>query len=130
MNKDKRKFEEGKPAQTHRQSALALARKISSCLIKLVFTRTNLKTKECQNALYRVLASWLDSRVSNVVVDGIMADASPLTNSVFQGTVLGPPLWNHYFGDARFAVNDKGYRETTYADDMNMYKCFKRNTPQ
>ena len=43
---------------------------------------------------------------------------STLSNSVFQGTVLGPPLWNVYYQDARRHVNDVGFLETVFADDL------------
>ena len=45
---------------------------------------------------------------------------------VFQGTVLGPPLWNQYVGDARSSVEIMGYTDTTYADDMHIFKKFDR----
>ncbi len=44
-----------------------------------------------------LLVSWLDDRVSRVVVAGRSSPEEPLTDSVFQGTVLGPPLWNLFF---------------------------------
>ena len=39
--------------------------------------------------------------------------------SVFQGTVLGPPLWNYFYADARFSVRNHGFIETAFADDCN-----------
>ncbi len=72
------------------------------------------------------LCSWLDDRVSKVVVGGQTSPAEPLTNSVFQGTVLGSPLWNLYYADARKSVAQKGYTETVFADDFNAWKGFVR----
>ena len=46
------------------------------------------------------LSSWLADRNSKVVVGGFTSCAEPLTDSVFQGTVLGPPLWNTFFADS------------------------------
>ena len=46
--------------------------------------------------------------------------------SVFQGTVLGPPSWNVFFGDAHLSL-EEGYVDTTYADDKNAYKRFGRD---
>ena len=40
------------------------------------------------------LASWLADRTSQVVLGGAASLAEVLADSVFQGTVLGPPLWN------------------------------------
>ena len=74
-----------------------------------------------------VVASWLDDRISQVVVDGAQSMVSPLTDSVFQGTVLGPPLWNQYYSDATVATGRHGYTDTTYADDMNVFKRFDRS---
>ncbi len=75
--------------------------------------------------LAKLLRSWLDDRISNVVVDGSLSVASPLVDSVFQGTVFGPPLWNQHFGDARLAVQKHGFTETVCADDMNAFKRFR-----
>ncbi len=79
--------------------------------------------------LAKLLRSWLDDRVSNVVVDGVFSKEMPLTDSVFQGTVLGPPLWNQHFADAKSAVRKHGFIETVYADDMNAFKRILRQTP-
>ena len=76
--------------------------------------------------LLSFLRSWLQDRVSEVVVGGRSAGAEPLCDSVFQGTVLGSPLWNVYYFDARKAVNDLGFLETVFADDFNCWRVFKR----
>ena len=72
--------------------------------------------------LLKVLAAWLQERSANVCVDGCMSDSFALRNSVFQGTVLGPPLWNVFYGDARHAIHEVGFEECIFADDLN---CFK-----
>ena len=46
-----------------------------------------------------------------------------LEDMVFQGTVLGPQLWN-FFADARQAINSTGHTEVVYADDLNAYKLY------
>jgi hypothetical protein len=43
---------------------------------------------------------------------------------VFQGTVIGPDLWNLFFEDARLAINEWHYTEVAYADDLNAYRVF------
>ena len=58
------------------------------------------------------LASWLEDRTSQVVLGGASSAAEPLTDSVFQGTVLGHPLWNTYVSDARRALARKHFKET------------------
>ena len=64
------------------------------------------------------LSSWLEDRVSKVVVGGAHSPEEPLTNSVYQGTVLGSPLWNLFYSDARRSVNDKGFEDSIFADDF------------
>ena len=70
------------------------------------------------------LASWLSDREAVVVAEESLSTPFDLTDSVFQGTVLGPPLWNQHFSDARASVNALNYKDTTYADDMKKIKKF------
>ena len=71
------------------------------------------------------LASWLADRISKVVLGGHTSSAEPLTDSVFQGTVLGPPLWNIFFADANRPLTKKGFSSTAFADDLNAWKAFR-----
>ena len=71
-----------------------------------------------------VLRSWLGARVAQVVVDGFRSECYNLQNSVYQGTVLGPPLWNCYYADARLATQAQGFNEIVFADDLNCFKAF------
>ena len=52
-----------------------------------------------------------------------------IKNMVYQGTVLGPPLWNIYFADAASAVNLYGFLEIIFADDLNCFKDFGLYVP-
>ena len=63
----------------------------------------------------------LEDRVSTVIVSGAHSVEEVLANSVFQGTVLGPPLWNLFYADARFSVRKLGFTETVFADDFNCW---------
>ena len=65
------------------------------------------------------LASWLEDRISNVIVSGALSPDSVLANNVFQGTVLGPPLWNLFYADACRATRKYFFTETIFADDYN-----------
>ena len=76
----------------------------------------------------RVLASWLEDRESSVVVCGTKAVPTVLANFVFQGTVLGPPLWNIFYADAALATRLLRFIEVVFADDYNCWKPFSRNT--
>ena len=86
-----------------------------------------LKMLKLPQKLFFLIASWLDDRVAQVVVDGVSSAPRSLTDSVFQGTVLGPPFWNSFFADAKNATESCGYSETVYADDMNVFKAFSRS---
>ena len=78
--------------------------------------------------LERVLKSWLEPRRANVVLEGVQGRELELANMVFQGTVLGPPLWNVYYADAKAAVNACGFQELFYADDLNCWKTLAATT--
>ena len=47
--------------------------------------------------LLNFLASYLSPRSGQVLVQGAYSDPYEISNTVFQGTVLGPPLWNTFF---------------------------------
>ena len=71
-----------------------------------------------------LLRSWLEPRVSVVVLDGQRSAPKPLRNSVYQGTVLGAPLWNVHYADSSDAVQSEGFSEVIFADDLNCSKEF------
>ena len=71
--------------------------------------------------------SWLQQRTAHVVVEGQFSDKMVLKNMVFQGTVLGPTLWNLFYEDARRAIHETGFEEIVYADDLNGFKEFAHN---
>ena len=77
----------------------------------------------------KVFASWLRARPAKVAVGGTFSEALGLLDMVFQGTVWGPQLWNSFFGDASKPVRKCGFEEIVYADDLNGFKAFPRNTP-
>ena len=64
-----------------------------------------LRAKGLHPKLLSLLSSWLSPRKSHVIVDGHMSDIRVLEDSVFQGTDLGPKLWNCFYEDGRQAVN-------------------------
>ena len=72
------------------------------------------------------LASWLEDRSSRVVLGGKFSAAEILANSVFQGTVLGPRLWNVFYADSRTPLVKSGFTETAFADDLNCWKAFRK----
>ena len=77
--------------------------------------------------LLRLLRSWLADRSAQVCIDGCLSSKVTLRNMVFQGTVLGPPLWNIFFSDAQIAVREAGFEEEVFADDLNCFKVVNGN---
>ncbi len=74
------------------------------------------------------LGSWLEDRTSVVVVGGDASIPRVLANSVFQGTVFGPPLWNLFYLDASLAVRKLDFTDVVFADDFNSWKSFSSGT--
>ena len=77
-----------------------------------------------------LLESWLEDRISIVVVAGAQSLETALRNSVFQGTVLGPPLWNVYYADAKDAVRKFNFTETVFADNFNCWTSFDKDAKE
>ena len=46
---------------------------------------------------------------------------------VFQGTVLGPCLWNIFFADVHAPAERNGSKERRFADDLSISKMFQRS---
>ena len=78
-------------------------------------------------ALVDLAGSWLQQRTAQVVAEGQRSDKMLLRNMVFQGTVLGPTLWNLFHKDARRAFHEAGFVEIVYADDLNGFREFEHN---
>ena len=87
---------------------------------------SKLKAKGFHPRLIAVIKSWLQQRRARVVVGGETSDDIFLFNMIFQGTVLGPPLWNLFFEDARIPIQKSSFKEIVFADDLNAYKRIKR----
>ena len=81
-----------------------------------------LSTLRLHPRIFAVLSSWLEPRSSKVVVEGSASSERVLENSVFQGTVWGPPLWNVYYADASMAVRKTDFEDIVFADDLNCTK--------
>ena len=86
-----------------------------------------LRSKGVHPQIVQLISSWLEDRTAIVIVDGRSSQPTVLANSVFQGTVWGPPLLNVYYEDARLAVNLADFEETVFADDLN---CFREYDAQ
>ena len=75
-----------------------------------------------------LIARWLEARMAHVRVPGATSEEFLLIDMVFQGTVLGPLLWNAYFEDVRLATESADFISITYADDLNCLKEFSSDT--
>ena len=78
--------------------------------------------------ILRTLASWLDGRKANVCINGTESTTFSMDNMVYQGTVLGPLLWNLFFADTQYLVSSRHFDSIVYAADLNVYKSFANDT--
>ena len=67
--------------------------------------------------------------VGKTIVQDSVSQEMILDDSVFQGTVLGPPLWNSFFADVATPAKSTGGREAVFADDLNVFQLFDRLAP-
>lgn len=88
-----------------------------------------LRSKKLHPVIIDVLISWLRNRKAYVVVGGQKSECFDLTDMVFQGTVLGTPLWNVFYEDANRAIHKLHYTEVVYADDLNAFLVFPASVP-
>jgi len=87
-----------------------------------------LRRRRLHPRVVRVLVSWLQQRHAHVVVSGTESFAMKLFNMLYQGTVLGPQLWNAFFEDASVPINEWLFTEVVFADDLNAYRAFPATT--
>ena len=77
----------------------------------------------------KFLSSYLAPRCGQVIVQGARSELFEIANSVFQGTVLGPCLWNTFFADVSVSAKSTGGKEAMFADDLNVFQEFDRLVP-
>ena len=70
------------------------------------------------------LSAYLEPRIGYVAVENVLSDVFALSDTVFQGTVLGPTLWNIFFHDVAFASAGPHTTQAMFADDLNVYKIY------
>ena len=75
------------------------------------------------------LNSYLQPRVGRVAVDSVLSDVMHLCDSIFQGTVLGPPLWNVFFHDIAVPAAWHGGEPAMFADDLSVSKTYPGDLP-
>ena len=59
-------------------------------------------------------------------MEGILSNEIESANQLFQGTVLGPPLWNSFFADIAIPASSSGGKSSIFADDLNVFQKFDR----
>jgi len=74
-------------------------------------------------ALCQLLSSYLAPREAKVVVNGTGSAPYVIQDEVYQGTVLGPPLWNVFFADVSAYVGQQ-FTEAKFADDLSVFRSF------
>jgi len=72
------------------------------------------------------LDSYLQPRRAAVVVEGTASDEFEIADTVFQGTVLGPPLWNIFFSDVTQPASSVGGDPSLFADDLTVFQKFAK----
>ena len=87
-----------------------------------------LRAKGVHQSMIDVIASWLEARRAAVVVGGYRSTSFSIEDMVYQGTVLGPTLWNIFFADACEAIREYFFEEVVYADDLNAFRMFHSGT--
>ena len=75
------------------------------------------------------LFDYLAPRSAVVIVQGHESSAFVISDQVFQGTVLGPPLWNVFFAPIDDAIRSQNFNVAKFADDLSAFKYFERSTP-
>ena len=71
--------------------------------------------------------AYLQPRKAQVIVEGEASDPFDIQNTVFQGTVLGPALWNLFFADVSIPAQSSGWSSFKFADDLSVFQAFDRH---
>ena len=70
-----------------------------------------LRVRGVPDEIFVVIESWLSERKARVAVGSKFSRDMQISNMVYEGTVLGPPLWNAFYADAAVAANLYGSLE-------------------
>jgi len=72
--------------------------------------------------------SFLKPRRAVVVCDGAFSRSFQIKDMLFQGTVLGPPLWNTFFGPVQDVTSVDSFEPAVFGDDLNVFKGYPTGT--
>jgi len=92
------------------------------------FLLSKLQAHGMQGCYLRFISSFLDRRFGEVCVEGKKSAQFSLEDQVFQGTVLGPPLWNNFFADVVTSMLTPKSGKV-FADDLNVFNDFDHQVP-
>ena len=84
-----------------------------------------LKAAGLSNAMTAFLYDYLAPRSAVVVVQGFESEAYEINNQIFQGTCLGPLLWNVFFAAIDWAIRASLFRPAKFADDLTAFRNFE-----
>lgn len=73
------------------------------------------------------LNDYLLPREGRVTVEGSISETMELCDMVFQGTVLGPTLWNVFFADIVHHVQQGAHETNLFADDLSISSRYPQN---
>ena len=82
-----------------------------------------LRATGVQEDMLKFLTSYLERRHSTIIVEGASSRNFELEDTIFQGTVLGPKLWNVFFEDVSQQIPPP-YKDAKFADDLTCFKSF------
>lgn len=71
------------------------------------------------------LHSYLAERRARVIVEGEHSHFFEIANQVFQGSVLGPALWNIFFESVDIPIYSAGAHSAKFADDLSVFRNFE-----
>ena len=75
-------------------------------------------------SLMAFFENYLAPRSARVAVDGAESFEFVLQSMVFQGTLLGPSIWNIFFADVHAPAKKNGAKERRFADDLSISKQY------
>ena len=78
--------------------------------------------------LRKLLQDYLSIRAAYILSNGEKSDQMDLENTIFQGTVLGPSLWNVFFKDITDLPELADAVIALFADDLSITKAFPHFT--
>ena len=87
-----------------------------------------LRSAGLSDVLIDFLYSYLAPRKAVVIVQGHESKQFTIQDEVFQGTVLGSPLWNVFFRSVDEPITARTFQKAKFADDLTAFKNYESST--